>query len=230
MAGSGNPFGRANKDDEIKRRITLSPGPKDKTIVAVNLVETMIGSDRVQAVKCTCYTFLKARPGNAHWCEHVEYIYLHRLDGRDPDTDHKYRLDAGVPVLVTVFAKPALNILMTVDYMSPEMSTVNALADSRNKVEIGVVMLGGGRADLRTLYLEWLVQEASAAPLPECRAPQHYGSLPWKYIALPGHELPEGTHFDDFDPRNKAHLTNMSDLLLTSMCRQCNEDNGVPDV
>lgn len=229
MPSSSQPWRK--KGNAILRELLVVDDPAFHTGTSPNVrVQEVQDDSDIARVVCTCGKFRKPRPGNAFWCPHAQRVYEENLDGRGKDGGpHPL---AGL-VEVTVLEKPKVVILVSIA-TTPQGFYEVAVGDHRGKREaIGLITAGDGRRVIRSMYFDWLVERAATRGLPDtCPSPHHHGALPWRMIALPGHatRAPREEFSIDFDPRDRRHVANYSDLLLTNACRPCNENNGVPDV
>lgn len=165
------------------------------------------GNAKVARLTCNCHAFQRAL--RYPWCAHIAAVVNQETDGHSED-DFAVKHELPPVVEVPVFIVPALAVHVVLGH-GPFDDSRSA---SVNGEHIGYIFVGQGRRSIRTLVIDWLVEKS--IKLPVCPSAHHYLPLPW------AHEL-------TFNPRDKSHLTNLADLILTGRCRRCNEDDGVPD-
>lgn len=210
-------MGMPDNAQVIREILTLKetlgkPEVGDRSVVICEQ-RVVIGIDpviKIARLTCTCTQYQRSFP-SSH-CPHIQTVLLQELDGKKLPEGTKVALPSFLEVPIFLH-NPALAIPVRLAAGPFENSFSVSLADE----QIGFIFLGQGRKSIRTHILDWLIEKGSIdSNLPFCTAPQHYKSLPWQ--------------LEHFNLRNKIHLTNLADLLLTGRCRPCNEDSGVPDV
>lgn len=177
------------------------------------LNEMLMPPNKIARLTCSCHVY---KISLIPWCKHIKDALTGEFDGGRRSIDDLDDLNITLlpsRVEVPIFWIPSLFIPVELVDNSPIPKA--RVVEIYSGEPIGFIFPGQGRYSLRKLIIDWLVERSLS--LPTCSKDHHYQPLPWE----------EAHHFNHKD---KWHLVNLADLLLTGACRTCNEDNGVPDV
>lgn len=169
---------------------------------------------------CDCPIWLMQKPGKARSCPHVVEILRNGEDVTDVEM-----LD--VFVLVTCSEQP--DITARISLGDPDLAKMRSVVIMVPNLDpqgppwkhdnfLGFIHQAEGRAAIRRLVLEWIV-ELEAEQM-TCGAPHHVpqGS-PWENK----HKHRTTAGLPDF-----SLMADLFDLYMTGHCRRCTEDSGVP--
>lgn len=170
---------------------------------------------------CSCLEYLKVMPNRLAWCIHVEACYKKHLDAfvfyDAPEEMKPAKKFIMGNVAVPFLRNPPVVVQCVIpqpdeDDLAAVYINTDGTFRQGNHNHLGWLMPGMGRWAIRSLIVEWLI-ENSIKLEPKCSAPQHFAPL--DYI---------------FDERNTTHLADHFWRVTTGVCLWCRENDGVPDL
>lgn len=212
-----------------EKSINLAVFPDDFT------VRSTMDTGGFWRLTCECNEYIMPQPGDAPFCTHIGQIVYNRLDSGS------IRAWEGVDIavygsildpalLVTVNRRPG--IVAHVQIADPDNADLRQVylcrEDKFNTDEkywiaewsVGFIRQVDGRKAIRTLILEYLMGNVEGVAKVPCDAPQHArGRAPHENIK---------NHLSEKGLPNMQVLADVFDMLVTGVCRSCNEDDGVP--